>query len=75
MADSNDDCLSVNSDFELIPNKPMERELDEGQQKAPNGFAASEFGGNQSEKPESMFVFLKKLLAKFGIICVDKFSS
>ena len=53
MAD--EDCLSVNSDFERISNTPMEREaddyddLDEGQ-KTPNGLAASE---------SSMFVLLE----------------
>ena len=60
MAENNEDCLSVNSDFERIPNTPMEREdeadldLDEGQ-KTPNGLAASKYG-DQSKKPASMFV-------------------
>ena len=73
MAETNEDCLSVNSDFELIPNTPMECEMDEGQQEAPKGFVASEFGGNQSEKPASMFVFLE-VFVKLGNICVAKIS-
>ena len=55
MADNRDDCLSVNSDFERVPDTPMEREEDDdsdldGGQKTPNGLASS--------KPASMFVLM-----------------
>ena len=54
MADSNEDYLSVNGDFERVPDTPMER-VENGGQKTPKGFTASEFG-NQSKEPANMFV-------------------
>ena len=67
MADNNgENCLPGNSVFERIPNTPMEREEDDdlelnGGQKTPKGIVTSELGDQQSEKPASMFVFLRNL--------------
>ena len=56
MADTNEDCFSENSDFELIPNTPMEMECeDKVQPKTANDFAAMEFE-DQSKKLASKFV-------------------